>query len=59
MLNFDQYVAKHGEYGAQAIIEQIERVSGIRNNIETPLPLEVRWHIVMDKPLPQQQRLAA
>ena len=59
MYEFEKYVARHGEHGTQAIIEQMERTAGIRNNIEAPLPLEVRWHIVMDKPLPQQQRLAA
>lgn len=59
MLNFETYVARHGEFGAQALVEQIERTAGIRINIEAPLPLEVRWNIVMQKPLPQQQRIAA
>ena len=59
MLDFDQYVEKHGEYGAQALIEQIERTNGIRANAEAPLPLEVRWNTIMMTPLPQQQRLAA
>jgi hypothetical protein len=59
MLNFETYVMRHGEYGAQALVEQIERISDIRLNKEAPLPLEVRWHIVMQKPLPQQQSMAA
>ena len=51
MPNFDQYVAKHGEYGAQALVEQVERVSGIRVSVEAPLPLEVRWEIAMQQPM--------
>ena len=59
MPNFETYVMRHGEFGAQALVEQIERISGIRVSVETPLPLEVRWNIVMQKPLPQQQTIAA
>jgi hypothetical protein len=41
MLNFETYVARHGEFGVQAIIERWERYEGIRANINTPL--EARW----------------
>ncbi len=59
MLDFETYVARHGEFGVQALVEQIERTSGIHVNIEAPLPLEVRWNVVMQNPMPQQQRIAA
>ena len=59
MLNYNVSVAKYGEHGVQALVEHIERISGIRLNIEAPLPLEVRWNIVMQKPLPQQLTMAA
>ncbi|MDE1902044.1 MAG: hypothetical protein KGI37_10445 [Alphaproteobacteria bacterium] len=45
MLNFDQYVMRHGEFGVQAIIEQIERSEGIHPN--TCIPLEKRWESLM------------
>ena len=59
MLDFNQYIARHGEYGVQALVEQIERTAGIHSNVEAPLPLETRWNAVMLAPVPTQQRLAA
>ncbi|MCP3385968.1 hypothetical protein NLM31_36830 [Bradyrhizobium sp. CCGUVB4N] len=59
MLDFNSYVSRHGEFGVQALIEQIEQMAGIRVNIDAPLPLEVRWKIVMQRPMPQQQAMAA
>lgn len=59
MINFDKYVARHGEFGVQAIIERIERYEGIRASIDAPLPLEERWNALMRSPPAQQQRLAA
>jgi hypothetical protein len=56
MLDFEKYVARHGEFGVQAIIEQAERHQGLRNRIGTPL--EERWAAVM-QPLPEQHQLAA
>jgi hypothetical protein len=50
------YVARHGEFGAQALVEQIERIAGIRINLEAPAPLEERWNAVMARPLPQTDR---
>jgi hypothetical protein len=45
MLNFETYISRHGEFGAQAILERWERYQGIRVSTETPL--EVRWHVFM------------
>jgi hypothetical protein len=41
MLQFEQFVAKHGEVVAQAILENLERYEGIRSN--TAAPLKQRW----------------
>lgn len=57
MMNFEKFILRHGEFGVQALVEQIERRDGIYN-ISTELPLEDRWNAVM-QPLPEQQRLAA
>jgi hypothetical protein len=56
MPDFEQYVARHGEFGVQAIIERLERYEGIRSRIG--VPLEERWAFLM-QPVQQQQRLAA
>lgn len=47
MLNFENYVARHGESGAQGLLEMIERREGIANNLDAPLSLEDRWNAVM------------
>jgi hypothetical protein len=47
MLNFETYVARHGEFGVQAIVETIERREGIRPTSDAPLSLEERWNAVM------------
>jgi len=57
MLDFDIYVARHGECGVQRLIEIIEYREGISINVETPLSLEERWNAVMQ--LPNSQRIAA
>lgn len=57
MLDFDIYVARHGECGVQRLIEMIEHLEGISINVETPLPLEERWNAVMYSPA--SQRIAA
>jgi hypothetical protein len=57
MLDFNSYIARHGEDGVQAIIERIERVEGIRSRVL--LPLETRWNALMNDNAPAQQRLAA
>jgi len=57
MPNFDKYVSRHGEYGAQALIELIERYEGIRASIA--LPLEDRWNALMQDAPVQQFQFAA
>ncbi len=41
MLQFDQFVARHGEIAAQALLENLERFEGIRSN--TAVPVKLRW----------------
>ncbi len=57
MLNFECLVARHGEYGVQAIIERIERYEGIRFNTE--VSLEERWNVVMKPSAPGTFSVAA
>lgn len=56
MLDFDKYVARHGEHGVQAIIERLERYEGIKASISSSL--EDRWNLLM-KTNTSQQRMAA
>jgi hypothetical protein len=51
MLDFSTYIARHGEFGVQALIERMERYEGIRT-AEIPLSLEDRWNAVMQLPSP-------
>jgi hypothetical protein len=55
MLQFDQFVARHGEVVAQAVLENLERYEGVRSN--RSIPLEQRWEQLITA-VPQQ-RLAA
>lgn len=55
MLEFDIFVARHGEVAAQALIENVERFEGKRSDII--IPLEQRWQVVMQQPM--DQRIAA
>jgi len=55
MLQFDQFVARHGEIVAQAVLENLERFEGVRSN--TAIPLEQRWERLMG--FIPEQRLAA
>ena len=57
MLNFETYVARHGEFGVQAIIERLERYEGIRSC--GTVPLEDRWNALMANDNATQQRYAA
>jgi hypothetical protein len=57
MLDFDRYVARHGEFSVQAIIETIERKEGIRH--AELLPLEQRWNALMQDSSSGQRDLAA
>ena len=45
MLDFDTYVARHGEFGVQALVERLERYAGVRPSIA--VTLEDRWMAVM------------
>lgn len=47
MLDFNTYVIRHGEFGAQNLLEMIERREGIVHRAEIPVPLEERWNVVM------------
>lgn len=57
MLDFEKYVARHGEFGVQAIVETIERKEGIRHT--EALPLEVRWNALMQDAASERRKLAA
>jgi hypothetical protein len=41
MPTFEQFVHRHGETGAQALLENIERHVGLRTRLG--MPLETRW----------------
>jgi len=56
MLDFDKYVARHGEFGVQAIIERLERYEGIHGRIGTPL--EDRWNELMNSSAASQPMAA-
>ena len=45
MPDFHTFMMRHGEYGVQGIIEQIERCQGMRSNVTQPL--EQRWVAAM------------
>lgn len=58
MLHFDQFVARHGEIVAQALVENLERFEGIRSN--AALPLQQRWEkLILRTAAPATQHLAA
>ncbi len=45
MLDFNQYLMRHGESWVQDIVEEIERVEGSHPDAEASL--EARWDAVM------------
>ncbi len=55
MIQFDKFVARHGESAAQAIIENIERFEGVK--AQYILSLEERWQRLMH--VSETQGLAA
>lgn len=57
MPNYQDYVMRHGEAGVLYIIEQIERLEGIRH-IHLP-SLEERWHALDIPAGSMERRLAA
>ena len=46
MPNFESFVARHGEFGVQALLERIEHYEGIWPAIGTSL--EERWKALME-----------
>lgn len=46
MPDFEKYLMRHGESWIQSIVEQIERMEGIRHNY--PMTLEERWNALKD-----------
>lgn len=52
MPDYYKLMMRHGEFGVQAIVEQIERVEGIRRT--TVMTLEERWAVLMRGTSPQQ-----
>lgn len=45
MLDFNIFISRHGEHGAQAIVERMERYEGIRPTFGATL--EQRWDLMM------------
>lgn len=45
MPDFESFVVRHSEVGAQMLIECLERFEGVSPSIE--MPLEERWRTVM------------
>jgi hypothetical protein len=45
MPNFETYLARHGEFGVQAIVERLERYEGICSCVA--ISLEDRWNALM------------
>jgi hypothetical protein len=56
MPSFHDFVMRHGEHGAQALVEKLERYEGIR--VRMGVTLEQRWNEVM-QPAGELQRMAA
>ena len=56
MPDFESFVARHGEPGAQALIENIERFSGVL--VRLGVPLEKRWRDAMSGALTQENAKA-
>jgi hypothetical protein len=48
MLNFESWIARHGEYGVQAMIESIENREKIA--LREGSSLEERWRVVIGQP---------
>ena len=47
MIDFENLVARHGEFAVQAILEKIERYEGVRPRMD--ISLEERWNVVINK----------
>jgi len=55
MVEFEKFLARHGEVVAQAVLENLERYEGVRGSLTTSL--EERWYNLMQNCA--DQRLAA
>jgi hypothetical protein len=44
-LDFETYLARHGEFGVQALIERLERYEGV--HACAAISLEDRWNALM------------
>ena len=58
MLQFETFIARHGEVAAQAVLENLERYEGIRSSY-VAVPLEERWQRLMKAQAQDYQQLAA
>jgi hypothetical protein len=56
MLSFESFVSRHGEFGVQAILDQIEHDEGVGSTVDASL--EDRWRALMGKSRQAQRRLA-
>jgi len=57
MLDFNTYLMRYGEFGVQALVENIERSEGIR--YQSPVSLENRWNRIMRDDQAEPSSLAA
>ena len=56
MTNFETYLARHGEFAIQAIIERLERDDGV--TAQEAASLEERWNALMQESPSQSQMVA-
>lgn len=56
MVDFENYVTRHGEDGTQDLIERLERYERIPSRVEAPL--EDRWNILMFGTTLQNMRIS-
>jgi hypothetical protein len=57
MPNFESFVARHGEFAVQSLIERIERYDGVRS--AAGISLEERWKAVMTSHFSADRPMAA
>jgi len=57
MPNYTEFMMRHGEFGVQALLEQIERQEGVVISQDN-LSLEQRWETLMREASMQQRQAA-
>ena len=57
MMDFENLVARHGEFVVQALLERIERYDGVP--ARSDVPLEERWKAVMSAASSSDARMVA